>query len=75
MSVILGAACYGGFVFSNMAPLPGVFFPLRRSECLATLNVVLLLVLTDVLWRIGRADPRRDAEGCPDRSTSAAAAE
>jgi hypothetical protein len=56
VSVILCAACYGGFVFSNMAPLPELFFPLRHRECLATLNVVLLVVLTDVLWRIGRAD-------------------
>jgi hypothetical protein len=71
VSVILGAACYGGFVFSNMAPLPGLFFPLRRSECLATLNVVLLMVLTDVLWRIGRADQcGTRAPGCSARRRS-----
>ena len=74
VSVILGAACYGGFVFSNMAPLPGLLFPLRRNEFLVALHVVLLVVLADVLWKTGRADSRRDAEGSPDRAVSAAAA-
>jgi hypothetical protein len=61
VSVALAAACYGGFVFSCMAPLPGLFFPLRRSEFLVALHVVLLVVLTDVLWQVGRAELRRQA--------------
>jgi hypothetical protein len=61
VGVALGAACYGGFVFSCMAQLPGLFFPLLRSEFLVALHVVLLVVLVDVFWQIGRADFRREA--------------
>jgi hypothetical protein len=71
VGVILGAACYGGFVFSTMAPLPGLFFPLRRSDFVVALDVALLVVLVDVLWQTGSADSGQDAESSAEHATSA----
>lgn len=53
-AILVGGACYGGFVFSIMAPLPDLLFALRRHEFQATLHLLLFITLVHTFWILGR---------------------
>jgi len=55
------ASAYGFFVFSIIGPLPGILFPLRRHEFLASIHLFLLLFLLErwvQVWRLSEMTGR-----------------